>query len=234
MSSVDHGHENESAATPADQITVDGSLESDIEIGALPRPDSVNNDGSNYQHHVRSNSVKKPASFKAVSVTKNFLAKAGTPPTPNIKINGEICEHSSPFTKHLRLMVSATATVNGGGPVALAPRPRLVAKTSGTKQSKAHFGSRNGAGPDPMQVWNRNRGHSTRRIYPATLLISQQPHLNTLQSTLPTRNLNSSTVYTSRQEYRQMGMGRRRSGPTSTTMRTTGHRRPSSGTMGLR
>lgn len=44
-----------------------------------------------------------------------------------------------------------------------APRPRLVAKTaSGTKASapkSSHYGSRNGgSGPDPMQVWNRNRG----------------------------------------------------------------------------
>jgi len=43
------------------------------------------------------------------------------------------------------------------------PRPRLVAKTaSGTKASvpkSSHFGSRHGgSGPDPMQVWNRNRG----------------------------------------------------------------------------
>ena len=34
------------------------------------------------KHHVRSNSVKKPTSFKAVSVTRNFLAKAaGSTPT---------------------------------------------------------------------------------------------------------------------------------------------------------
>jgi len=34
------------------------------------------------KHHGRSNSVKKPISFKAVSVTKSFLAKAtaGSPP----------------------------------------------------------------------------------------------------------------------------------------------------------
>lgn len=39
--------------------------------------------------HVRSNSVKKPASFKSVSVTKNFLAKTVTAPAPKIGDKGE-------------------------------------------------------------------------------------------------------------------------------------------------
>lgn len=40
--------------------------------------------------HVRSNSVKKLASFKSVSVTKNFLAKTVTAPTPKIGDRGEL------------------------------------------------------------------------------------------------------------------------------------------------
>jgi hypothetical protein len=40
--------------------------------------------------HVRSNSVKKPTSFKSVSVTKNFLAKTVTAPTPKIGDKGEL------------------------------------------------------------------------------------------------------------------------------------------------
>ena len=94
MSSVDHVNENESAATPAEQITADGSVGSDTDTGAPLKTDSANSDGINYQRHVRSNSVKKPTSFKAVSVTKNFLAKAGTPTPPIAKVNGE-SEHSS-------------------------------------------------------------------------------------------------------------------------------------------
>ena len=39
----------------------------------------ANRDESNIHHHERSNSFKKPATFKAVSVTKSFLAKAGAP-----------------------------------------------------------------------------------------------------------------------------------------------------------
>jgi len=89
MSSVDHGHESEQADAPAEQITLDGSVGSDTDIGGHLRSDSVTKDGSDSQHHARSNSVKKPTTFKAVSVTKNFLAKAGTPTTPAAKVNGE-------------------------------------------------------------------------------------------------------------------------------------------------
>ena len=88
MSSVDHGNENESAAVPA-EITGEGSVGSDIDFGTLPESDSAKNDGTTDQHHARSNSVKKPTTFKAVSVTKSFLAKAGAPPTPSAKVNGE-------------------------------------------------------------------------------------------------------------------------------------------------
>lgn len=94
MSSVDHGNENESAAVPA-EITGEGSVGSDIDIATLPESDPAKIDGAAYQHHARSNSVKKPTTFKAVSVTKNFLAKAGAPPTPSPKVNGEPGEHMS-------------------------------------------------------------------------------------------------------------------------------------------
>lgn len=93
MSSIDHDHESEPADAPAEQIAVDGSVGSDTDIGVRPRSDSIAKDDSEHQHHARSNSVKKPALFKAVSVTKNFLAKAGTPAVPNTKINGESGMH---------------------------------------------------------------------------------------------------------------------------------------------
>lgn len=89
MSSVDHGHESETADAPAEQIAVDGSVASDTDTAARPRSDSLAKDESDFQHHARSNSVKKPTMFKAVSVTKNFLAKAGTPAAPAPKTNGE-------------------------------------------------------------------------------------------------------------------------------------------------
>ena len=92
MSSIDHDHENEPADAPAEQITVDGSLGSDTDTGGPVKSESTNQDGSEKQHHARSNSVKKPTTFKAVSVTKNFLAKAGAPSTPAVKVNGDTGE----------------------------------------------------------------------------------------------------------------------------------------------
>lgn len=53
-----------------------------------PGADAVK-DSTDIQHHSRSDSIKKPATFKAVSVTRNFLAKAGTTPTPALKTGTE-------------------------------------------------------------------------------------------------------------------------------------------------
>ena len=57
---------------------VDGSVGSDTDTGKLGLVDASTKDTTESQDHMRSNSFKKPATFKAVSVTKNFLAKAGT------------------------------------------------------------------------------------------------------------------------------------------------------------
>lgn len=97
MSSIDHVHEQESSDAPAEQIAVDGSAGSDTDTGGPLKSEVAGKDGSDIQHHARSNSVKKPTSFKAVSVTKNFLAKAGTPTAPAAKTNGDTgnipCHH---------------------------------------------------------------------------------------------------------------------------------------------
>ncbi len=89
MSSIDHVHEQETAEGPAEQITVDGSAGSDTDTGGPLKSDTASKGESDVPHHARSNSVKKPTTFKAVSVTKNFLAKAGTPTVPTPKTNGE-------------------------------------------------------------------------------------------------------------------------------------------------
>ena len=89
MSSIENDHERETAEESAEHPVVDGSTESDIETTKPLNLDDSGKDASEAPHHARSNSVKKPATFKAVSVTKNFLAKAGTPPTPNAKVNGD-------------------------------------------------------------------------------------------------------------------------------------------------
>ena len=89
MSSIDHVHEQETAEGPAEQIAVDGSAGSDTDTGGPLKSEVKSTEESDYSHHARSNSVKKPTTFKAVSVTKNFLAKAGTPATPAAKSNGD-------------------------------------------------------------------------------------------------------------------------------------------------
>jgi hypothetical protein len=99
--------------------------------------------------HLRTGStVKKPTTFKAVSVNKKFLAaKSGTTsPSPGIgdKIVG-------------------TKTPPPGSGSLTGSRPRLVAKTgSGTgntlpKFSSAANGGKAPTAPDPNVVWNRNR-----------------------------------------------------------------------------
>lgn len=50
----------------------------------ISRPGSVDQAKERPGRHIRSNSVKKPASFKAVSVTKNFLAKSAVS-TPSVR-----------------------------------------------------------------------------------------------------------------------------------------------------
>ncbi|KAI3532489.1 hypothetical protein CABS01_04942 [Colletotrichum abscissum] len=100
-------------------------------------------------HGRTSSAVKKPATFKAVSVNKTFLASKG--PTvssatkPGEKTNSTSILSSSP---------SGTST--------LSSRPRLVAKSgTGTGSSPGLKAAANGAkpaaGPDPSAVWNKNR-----------------------------------------------------------------------------
>ena len=65
---------------------LDGSVGSDTDTS---KADPTGKDNAEGKHHTRSNSVKKPTMFKAVSVTKNFLAKAATGSTPTSKAGGE-------------------------------------------------------------------------------------------------------------------------------------------------
>ncbi|KAL6719149.1 hypothetical protein ACLMJK_003386 [Lecanora helva] len=145
MSSIDHVHEQETAEAPAEHIAVDGSAGSDTDTGGHLKSDIASKEETEAPHHARSNSVKKPTTFKAVSVTKNFLAKAGTPPVPAAKTNGD----------------NATNSTAAGSTTPQAPKPRLVAKTTSGSQAStpksSHFARHGGSGPDPMQVWNRNR-----------------------------------------------------------------------------
>jgi hypothetical protein len=96
--------------------------------------------------HTRSTStVKKPTSFKPVSVNKTFLAAKGAAP-------------AKPGDK---APAGASATLTPGSTSA-APRPRLVAKTAsslrdaGPRTATAANG-KTGSGPDANAVWNKNR-----------------------------------------------------------------------------
>lgn len=89
MSSIENDHERETAEVSAEQTAIDGSVGSDTDTSRPLISDAANKDPSEGPHHARSNSVKKPATFKAVSVTKNFLAKAGTTVAPAVKGAGD-------------------------------------------------------------------------------------------------------------------------------------------------
>ncbi|KAL9022810.1 MAG: hypothetical protein Q9185_000073 [Variospora sp. 1 TL-2023] len=150
MSSIDNDHERETAEVSADQTAIiDGSVGSDTETSKTFTSDQASKDPSEGSHHARSNSTaKKPSTFKAVSVTKNFLAKAGTTAAPAAK-----------GTADNPLSSSATPVNNASS----APRPRLVAKPAGGQQTStpqsaaSRYKNGGGSGPDPLQVWNRNR-----------------------------------------------------------------------------
>ena len=88
MSSIDNVHLQETAEESA-EVVVDGSAGSDTDTGGLLKPVTASKDNPEVPHHARSNSVKKPTSFKPLSVTKNFLAKAGTPTAAAAKTNGD-------------------------------------------------------------------------------------------------------------------------------------------------
>ncbi|KAE9976429.1 hypothetical protein EG327_008031 [Venturia inaequalis] len=122
----------------------DGATMEHAVIDGFNSSDSDGNDAKDAKGHVRSGSVKKPTSFKSVSVTKNFLAKAAT---------------AQPV---VRPGEKGPATTNGPVPTltAATAKPRLVAKlgTGGNSLRAGGASKLNGAsGPDASKVWNKNR-----------------------------------------------------------------------------
>ncbi|KAL4980846.1 hypothetical protein BDW66DRAFT_278 [Aspergillus desertorum] len=92
----------------------------------------------------RAGSTKRPATFKPVSFAKFSVPKApGTPPVTKVP-------DKTPLSSGTPL---GTPLQN--------PRPRLVAKTTSSLHSLSKTGTSGtklgGGGPDPSQVWNRNR-----------------------------------------------------------------------------
>ena len=117
--------------------------------------------GSDEKGHIRTAStVKKPASFKPVSVNKTFLAAKGTTPAVPSKLGDKV----------------ATATANQPGALSTAARPRLVAKSgsglrdSAPRTSTAANGGKPGAAPDASAVWNKNR-RTLHKAFRATFML---------------------------------------------------------------
>lgn len=121
----------------SEHAVADASGGSDTDIS---RPGSVD-PAKQETGHVRTNStLKKPAAFKSVSVTKSFLAK------------------SAVSTPAARTGDKALAVAPAAASAVLAVKPRLVAKL-GTGNAPRALGKVNGAGtgPDASKVWNKNQ-----------------------------------------------------------------------------
>ncbi|KAF2708791.1 hypothetical protein K504DRAFT_433312 [Pleomassaria siparia CBS 279.74] len=122
------------------QAIADASGGSDTDIS---RPGSVDQAKERGEGHLRSNSMKKPTSFKSVSVTKNFLAKSAVT-TPVVR-PGE----KAPAAGQTNAMLLQTA------------KPRLVAKSGSALGNvpRSSLSKTNGAasGPDASKVWNKNQ-----------------------------------------------------------------------------
>lgn len=96
-------------------------------------------------HGRTASSVKKPASFKAVSVNKTFLAAKGTSTSAASKVGDKLTAASG---------VSSTP-----GSTTLSARPRLIAKSGSglVAKSSAGLNGAKGNAPDPSAVWNKNQ-----------------------------------------------------------------------------
>ncbi|KAF1956004.1 hypothetical protein CC80DRAFT_535991 [Byssothecium circinans] len=131
-----NGDVSENSAVESHPAMGEASGGSDTDISRPGSVDQAQRPGG----HVRTNSIKKPASFKSVSVTKNFLAKSAV---------------SAPSTRPGEKAPASGQATPSALPTA---RPRLVAK-SGSGNVPRAFGKVNGAatGPDASKVWNKNQ-----------------------------------------------------------------------------
>ncbi|CAI6332545.1 unnamed protein product [Periconia digitata] len=131
-----NGDNSDSFTPESQQVGAYASGSSDTDIS---RPGSVDQ-AQQASGHLRTNSIKKPTSFKSVSVTKNFLAKSAV---------------SAPAT---RSGDKATPPGQPSSSALSSAKPRLVAK-SGSGNVPRAVGQMNGAGsgPDGSKVWNKNQ-----------------------------------------------------------------------------
>ncbi|KAF1816825.1 hypothetical protein P152DRAFT_445007 [Eremomyces bilateralis CBS 781.70] len=144
---------NSAASVPDSGIVVDGPPGSEVQtpdgtvrqvvvdVSGGSDTDTSRGDPSKSgePHHVRSGSMKKPAAFKSVSVTKNFLAKTATATAP--------------------ARIGEKGTSPAPNSTLQAAKPRLVAKSGSGLTGLSRVGKLNGvaAGPDASKVWNKNQ-----------------------------------------------------------------------------
>ncbi len=114
------------------------------------RPDIFKGKDGEKGHVRTSSAVKKPATFKSVSVNKTFLAAKASPGAAPVKAG----DKPNPSAGVPSAQSAAASSV---------ARPRLVAKTGsglGHSLQRSLSGANGGkpaVAPDPNAVWNKNR-----------------------------------------------------------------------------
>ncbi|OBT93239.2 hypothetical protein VE01_08864 [Pseudogymnoascus verrucosus] len=182
---VKDGIEVERTATPLLDAADVAVTSADVSVNGGSDSEAVKSKGTVEGHVRTSSTVKKPISFKAVSVNKTFLAAKGAtgPAPPKAGDKGTISSTTS----------SATASAT------LVSKPRLVAKSgnnliSASRTAAAGAGSKSGAAPDASAVWNKNRPApipEPKRVTDEELAQKYGIHLATrLQSDDPGRQAN--------------------------------------------
>ena len=161
-----------SVVDDAPHVPADVSVGSDTDIS---RPGSVDTAKERAVGHLRSNSVKKPASFKSVSVTKNFLAKSAvTTPTTRPGEKGMLDSLKQELVANHRMQGSSSGQATPS--TAQTAKPRLVAKSgSGIGNIPRSSLKTNGvgSGPDGSKVWNKNQRKQDGFPFARSLLIQK-------------------------------------------------------------
>ena len=143
----------------------DGSGGSDTDTS---KGDGSENHRDGVAQHSRSASIKKPVSFKPVSVTKNFLAKTATA-VPSLR-GGDKGSDKITACDNYHLIANRSIAVSNGQGLSNAgstAKPRLIAKSvsnSTAPRQGASNANGNGSGPDASKVWNKNRRTSLNPV----------------------------------------------------------------------
>jgi hypothetical protein len=141
--------ENKHITSVEDQLTSADASASGGSDTETSRADGSKSKDEDKGHGRAGSTVKKPATFKAVSVNKTFLATKAAANSASAKVaEKQPAGSSTPPT--------SSATLSSS-------RPRLIAKTgSSTRDSSPRFsggvnGGKPGSAPDASAVWNKNR-----------------------------------------------------------------------------